>query len=108
MKLQALKQKNRDFFIYYSEFASLMLKTGFNDEKKTAALMNGISRELRIAMAVRDMPPIFSELVKDLHKVDERFRANDAFNNRSTPSNSANARNSSRLQQQQQRSASNN
>ena len=108
VELQGLRQKNREFSTYYSEFAPLMLKTGFNDEGKTAALMNGISRELRAAMAVRDTPPTFAELVKDLHKVDGRLRANDAFNNRSGQSNSANTRNPSRLQQQQQRAAPSN
>ena len=97
--MQALRQKKRDFSTYYSEFAPLMLKTGFNDEGKTAALMNGISRELRAAMTIKNAPFIFTELVKNLHKVDRRLRANDAFNSRFTLSNSANARDSSRPQQ---------
>ena len=94
--IQALRQGNRDFSTYYFEFASLMSKTGFNDAGKTAALMNGLSRELRTAMIIRDAPSSFTELVKDLHKVDGRLRANDIFNSRSISPTPANVQNSSR------------
>lgn len=108
VELQALKQKNRDFSIFYSEFASLMINTGFNDEGKTATLLNGISKELRAVMTVRNILPTFPELVKDLHKVDGRLRTNEAFN-RSASATSSNARNLNRpQQQQQQRPQSNN
>ena len=73
IKLQTLKQKNREFFTYYSEFAPLMLKTDFNDEGKTAALMNDNNRELRAVMTIKNTSPIFTELIKDLYKVDERL-----------------------------------
>ena len=99
VEIQALRQRNRDFSTYYSEFAPLMLKTGFNDEGKTAALMNGISRELRAAMVIRDIPSTFTELIKDLRKVDERLRANDTFNSRTASSNFV--KNSPSPQQQQ-------
>ena len=108
MKLQILKQKNRKFFTYYFEFASLMLKISFNDEEKTAALMNNINRKLRAAMTVKNTSFIFTELVKDLHKVDKRLRANEAFNNRFVQSNLDNSQNLFCLQQQQQRAAFNN
>jgi hypothetical protein len=45
--VQNLRQRNREFHIYLAEFQRHIEYTGFNEEAKKTALLNGISSKLR-------------------------------------------------------------
>jgi len=75
--IDRLRQKNRDFVAYYTEFSRDIEATGYNEAARKAALLRGLSDELMNAMVLVDIKSLtLSELVATATRVDSRLRTN--------------------------------
>jgi len=73
--IDKLRQKNRDFTTYYTEFAKDIDATRYNEAAKKAALLRGLSNELNNALIAVDVPAMrFADLVSTYTRVDARLR----------------------------------
>jgi uncharacterized protein DUF4939 len=75
--IQTLRQKNREFSVYFAEFNRHVQDTGYNDEAKKSALMAGLSDELKALLIHTDTQEMnVQELAAHCQKLDSRYRAN--------------------------------
>ena len=75
--LRDLKQRNREFYLYFADFQRIIEDTGITDnEARKSALMGGLSTELLGLLVHHDIPTKFEDLVKLLQNLDSRFRLN--------------------------------
>ena len=49
-ELRQLRQKNKEFYLYLSDYQRLVPDTGFDDEAKRSILLDGLSDELKSAL----------------------------------------------------------
>ena len=83
--LRQLRQKNRSFADYHAEFQRVARETGFNDDSKRSALMEGLSQELSQVLSYQANPPdSLPELIQLLQKLDNNLATLQA-KTRSTP-----------------------
>lgn len=76
-QVQTLRQKNREFSAYFAEFNRYVQDTGYNDEAKKAALMVGLSQELKGLLVHSDTQDMgLQKLASHCQKLDNRYRAN--------------------------------
>jgi hypothetical protein len=76
-QLRDLRQKNREFYLYFADFQRLIEDTGITDnEAKKSALMGGLSTELLGLLVHHDIPAKFDDFVKLLQGLDSRYRLN--------------------------------
>ena len=74
-ELRDLKQKNREFYLYFADFQRIIEDTGITDNKaRKNALIGGISSELLNLLIYHDVPALFEDLVKLLQNLDSRLR----------------------------------
>jgi hypothetical protein len=81
--VQNLRQRNREFHVYLAEFQRHIEYTGFNEEAKKTALLNGISSELRDLLVTQDIEN--TSLDNTIHicqRIDQRHRAAQALQRR--------------------------
>lgn len=84
-QVQTLRQRNREFSAYFAEFNRYVQDTGYNDEAKKAALMVGLSEELKGLLVHSDTQDMgLQELASHCQKLDNRYRANLAAAPQST------------------------
>lgn len=74
-ELQKLRQANRPFLDYLADFRQIADLTGFNEEAKRAALLEGLSREIQEVLVVVDLPDCLEEIVAKIQKIDNKPRA---------------------------------
>ncbi len=77
-KLEACRQKNREFTSFYSEFLALMGELNWNEDAKIAALRRAISNEVRGQLVGRELPPTLSGFASLCQRIDEDLRLNQA------------------------------
>ena len=74
-ELRQLRQKNKEFYLYLSDYQRLVPDTGFDDEAKRSILLDGLSDELKSALITVDLPPSLDDTIQVLQKIDNRFRS---------------------------------
>jgi hypothetical protein len=74
-KLRTLKQGNKPFNEYLTEFQQYIAEVDYNDESKKNTLMGGISDELQDLLVTQDEPLTYSAAVTLLQKLDSKRRA---------------------------------
>ena len=74
-ELQQLRQKNKEFYLYLSDYQRLVPDTGFDDEAKRSILLDGLSDELKSALITVDLPASLDDTIQVLQKIDNRFRS---------------------------------
>ena len=74
-ELRQLRQKNREFYLYLSDYQRLVPDTGFDDEAKRSILLDGLSDELKSALITVDLPNSLDDTIKVLQKIDNRYRS---------------------------------
>lgn len=80
-ELRDLKQRNREFYLYFADFQRIIEDTGITDnEARKSALMGGLSTELLNLLVHHDIPGQFDDLVKLLQGLDSRYRLNRSRN----------------------------
>ena len=76
-ELRDLKQRNREFYLYFADFQRIIEDTGITDnEARKSALIGGLSTELLSLLVHHDVPVKFDDLVKLLQGLDSRYRLN--------------------------------
>jgi hypothetical protein len=81
--IQNLRQKNREFHVYLAEFQRHIEYTGFNEEAKKTALLNGISSELRELLVTQDIENTsLDDTIHVCQRIDQRHRAAQALQRR--------------------------
>lgn len=81
--VQNLRQRNREFHIYLAEFQRHIEYTGFNEEAKKTALLNGISSELRELLVTQDIENTsLDDTIHVCQRLDQRHRAAQALQRR--------------------------
>jgi hypothetical protein len=74
-KLNGLRQANKEFITYWSEFEALMVHCNYSDQGKKDMLLRGLSRELKNALTAQALiPESYSELVNLLRRMDSNIR----------------------------------
>ena len=53
--IDRLRQRNREFSVYYAEFAKDIEATGYNNAARKVALLRGLSDELENALVTVDL-----------------------------------------------------
>ena len=86
-ELEKLKQGNRDFPVYYADFARLTAILDLTEESKKQALERGISTEIRNAMVNQDDPEneTLEHYAGPLKRMDERLRRLPGRGSKPTP-----------------------
>ena len=85
-ELRQLRQKNKEFYLYPSDYQRLVPDTGFDDEAKRSILLDGLSDELKSALITVDLPASLDDTIQVLQKIDNRFRSVQAsLRNPTTP-----------------------
>ena len=74
-ELRQLKQKDREFYLYLSDYQRLVPDTGYDDEAKRSILLDGLSDELKSALITVDLPASLDDTINVLQKIDNRFRS---------------------------------
>ena len=75
-KLESLKQTNRDFSTYNAEFSRHVANTQWNDAARKTALSQGLSNEIKDALALADqVPGAYGEFASYLQRLDNHIRA---------------------------------
>ena len=74
-ELRLLRQKNKEFYLYLSDYQRLVPDTGFDDEAKRSILLDGLSDELKSALITVDLPAPLDDTIQVLQKIDNRFRS---------------------------------
>ena len=74
-ELRQLRQKNKEFYLYLSDYQRLVPDTGFDDEAKRSILLDGLSSELKSALITVDLPASLDNTLQVLQKIDNRFRS---------------------------------
>ena len=74
-ELRQLRQKNKEFYLYLSDYQRLVPDTGFDDEAKRSILLDGLSDELKSALITVDLPTSLDDTIQILQKIDNRFRS---------------------------------
>ncbi len=77
-KLENLRQKNREFTVFFSEFLGLVGELDWNESAKVAALRRAISDEIRDRLVGRNLPGTVGELATMCQQIDEDLRFNRA------------------------------
>lgn len=78
--VQNLRQRNREFHVYLADFQRHIDYTGFNEEAKKIALLNGISVELRDLLVTQDIENAgLDDTIKTCQRLDQRHRATQAL-----------------------------
>ena len=73
-ELRSLRQANKEFHVYLSDFQRIALDTNFDEEAMRSALLEGISDELKQLMVTQITPEDLDELVTLLQRLDTRQR----------------------------------
>ena len=73
-ELRSLRQKNREFHVYLSDFQRLIPDTNFDSEAQRSALLNGVSDELKQLMVTQELPSDLDGLITLLQRLDTRQR----------------------------------
>ncbi len=73
--LMTLRQRNRPFHEYWTEFQKYATETGYNTEAKISFLTSGLSVELQSQMIHHDIPEGLNEYVRLLQTLDHKDRA---------------------------------
>lgn len=74
MKHRALRQGDRDFSSFWAEFHQRIAPdTLYDDEAMRAALMDGISNELKLLVVQDDVSPTLTKLISLLQKLNTRL-----------------------------------
>ena len=74
-EMHNLKQANRNFSTYLTEFLRLAPNTGYDDNSKLAALREGLFHELRtLLLTILDEPDNFDYYVTLLRKLDSKLQ----------------------------------
>jgi hypothetical protein len=82
--LAKLRQGNRDFVAYYTEFQRLIADLNWNDAAKRAALHRGLCEELKDILSTQDLPEDWSRYVALVKRRDMQYRACKAVAHRSS------------------------
>ena len=75
-KLENLRQRNRDFTSFFSEFLGLVGELDWNETARVAALRRAISDEIRAQLVGRDLPKDLPEFATICQRIDEDLRYN--------------------------------
>ena len=75
-KLENLRQRNREFTSFYSEFLGLAGELDWNETAKVAALRRAISDEIRNQLVGRDLPKTLPDFAQTCQRIDEDLRYN--------------------------------
>ena len=75
-KLENLRQRNRDFYSFFSEFLGLVGELDWNEAAKVAALRRAISDEIRAQLVGRDLPKDLARFATICQRIDEDLRYN--------------------------------
>ena len=73
-ELRSLRQANKEFHVYLSDFQRIAPDTNFDEEAMRSALLEGISDELKQLMVTQITPEDLDELVTLLQRLDTRQR----------------------------------
>jgi Retrotransposon gag protein/Zinc knuckle len=74
-RLRSLRQKNREFIVYYAEFERCMADCDYSDQAKVDWLLAGLNQELLNALSNQSrIPTDFAELVELLTRIDSAQR----------------------------------
>ena len=73
-ELRSLRQRNREYYVYLSDFQRLAPHTNFDDEAQRSALLDGVSDELKQLLVTQDLPNELNGLISLLQKLDTRQR----------------------------------
>ena len=69
-ELRFLRQANKEFHVYLSDFQRIAPDTNFDEEAMRSALLEGISDELKQLMVTQITPEDLDELVTLLQRLD--------------------------------------
>ena len=72
-KLETLRQRNREFTSFFSEFLGLVGELDWNESAKVAALRRAISDEIRAQLVTQKMPKTLSEFATLCQQIDENL-----------------------------------
>ncbi len=73
-KLEGLKQRNREFTSFYSEFLGLVGELEWNEAAKVDALRRKVSDEVRAQLIGRELPSALPEFATLCQRIDEDIR----------------------------------
>ena len=90
-KLETLRQRNREFTSFFSEFLGLVGELDWNESAKVAALRRAISDEIRAQLVTQKMPKTLSEFATLCQQIDENLRYNQSTRSRRTTTQPTNA-----------------
>ena len=88
-ELRSLRQANKEFHVYLSDFQRIAPDTNFDEEAMRSALLEGISDELKQLMVTQITPEDLDELVTLLQRLDTRQRNVNASLRKPYPPRSA-------------------
>jgi hypothetical protein len=77
-KLENLRQKNREFTSFFSEFLGLVGELDWNESARVAALRRSISDEIRAQLIGKDLPKTLNLFATMCQRIDEDLRFNHA------------------------------
>ena len=78
-KLESVKQTNRDFSTYYTEFSRHVANTQWKNAAKKTVLSRGSSNKMKDALALADqVPEAYGEFASYLQCLNNRIRAREA------------------------------
>jgi hypothetical protein len=86
-KLEELRQKNREFTSFFSEFLGLVGELDWNESAKIAALRRAISDELRAQLVTQTIPKTLGKFASLCQQIDENLRYNQSTRSRRTAPN---------------------
>jgi hypothetical protein len=77
-KLENLRQKNREFTSFFSEFLGLVGELDWNESARIAALRRSISDEIRAQLIGKELPKTLNLFATMCQRIDEDLRFNVA------------------------------
>lgn len=75
-KLENLRQRNKEFTSFFSEFLGLVGELDWNESAKVAALRRAISDEIRAQLVGKDLPKTVAGFATLCQRIDEDLRFN--------------------------------
>jgi retrotransposon gag protein len=75
-KLENLRQRNREFTNFFSEFLGLVGELNWNESARIAALRRALSDEIRAQLVGRDLPDSLTDFATICQRIDEDLRYN--------------------------------
>jgi FtsZ-binding cell division protein ZapB len=82
--IRNLRQTNREFHEYLADFQRYIPDTNYDEEAKLAALIEGLSTELKSMLQFVATPTSFSEAIKTLQDLENKRKMYGVTNNRNT------------------------